>query len=252
MLICEARCGRGAVRRENQDNLAFDGRWRDTPDDWLFSASARAEAGLFAVCDGMGGEAFGAESSLLAAKTLAVVSPEEFSHRGARILTEINDRICHLMRVRKTRIGTTFAGLWLRVNQAGVLNLGDSRVYRLHCGKMEQLSRDHTQTQQLLDMGIVTPEQAAAHPGRHQLTQHLGIFPEELIIQPYDTGSFPVEIGDQFLLCSDGLTDMLSEPELYRVLSSDFQATEKADRMYQAAVERGGKDNITVILVQVV
>ena len=249
MLICEARCGRGAVRRENQDNLVFCGHWRDTPDDVRFIASDRAEEGLFAVCDGMGGEQFGAEASLLAAKALAGVSAEEFSRQSARLLQAVNRSVCALMEQRQARIGTTFAGLWACGGRAGAVNLGDSRIYRLRDGVFERLSRDHTHVQRLLDMGAITPQQAATHPGRHQLTQHLGIFPEELVIQPQDTGPFALLPGDRFLLCSDGLTDMLSEPEIAALLAQTDSLARAADCLYEGAMARGGRDNITVLLV---
>lgn len=250
MLICEVRCGRGAVRSENQDNLVFCGRWRNTPDDVLFSASACEEEGLFAVCDGMGGEQFGAEASLLAAQALAGVSAEEFSRRSTCLLQAVNRSICTLMEQRQTRIGTTFAGLWVFGGQAGTVNLGDSRVYRLRTGVLELLSRDHTHVQRLLDMGAITPQQAAVHPGRHRLTQHLGIFPEELVIQPQDTGPFALLPGDRFLLCSDGLTDMLSEPEIVGLIARTASLATAAEHLYENAMARGGRDNITVLLVE--
>ena len=250
MLICEARCGRGAVRRENQDNLIFCGRWRNTPDDVLFTASARAQEGLFAVCDGMGGEQFGAEASLLAARALAGVAAEEFARNSGRLLEQGNGALCALMEQRQARIGTTFAGLWVCGGRAGAVNLGDSRVYRLRAGTLERLSRDHTHVQRLLDMGALTPQQAAMHPGRHRLTQHLGIFPEELVIQPQDTGPFPLLPGDRFLLCSDGLTDMLGEPEIAALLAQSAGLAQAADGLYRGAMARGGRDNITVLLVE--
>lgn len=250
MLICEARCGRGAVRRENQDNLVFCGLWRNTPDDVLFTASAHKEEGLFAVCDGLGGEQFGAEASLLAAQMLAGVSAEEFSRQSTCLLQAINCSICALMEQRHARIGTTFAGLWVFGDEAGTVNLGDSRVYRLRTGVLERLSRDHTHVQRLLDMSAITPQQAAIHPGRHRLTQHLGIFPDELVIQPQGTGPFALLPGDRFLLCSDGLTDMLSEPEIATLLIQTVGLATAADRLYQNAMARGGRDNITVLLVE--
>ena len=250
MLICEAWCGRGAVRRENQDNLAFSGRWRDTPDDILFTASTIVEEGLFAVCDGMGGEQFGAEASLLAAKALAGISAREFSCKSEQLLKQINGDICCLMTQKQARIGTTFAGLWVCDGRAGAVNLGDSRIYRLRAGAFEHLSQDHTHVQRLLDMGALTPEQAAVHPGRHQLTQHLGIFPEELIIQPHNTGAFDLSPHDRFLLCSDGLTDMLAEREIAFLLKQPGSLAQAGNLLYNEALARGGRDNITVLLVE--
>lgn len=104
----------------------------------------------------------------------------------------------------------------------------------------------------MLDLKLITPEQAASHPDRHKLTQHLGIFPEEMIIEPYESDGFPLHRGDLFLLCSDGLTDMLTEAELAQILRGPLRVSEKADYLYKAAVQHGGKDNITVVLVQAI
>ena len=198
----------------------------------------------------MGGEEFGAEASLLAARALAGVPAEEFARSSGRLLEQVNGAICALMRQKQARIGTTFAGLWVCGGRAGAVNLGDSRVYRLRADGLERLSRDHTHVQRLLDMGAITPQQAAVHPGRHRLTQHLGIFPEELIIQPQDTGPFALLPGDRFLLCSDGLTDMLSEPEIAALMTQSASLAQAADGLYQGAMARGGRDNITLLLVE--
>ena len=99
-------------------------------------------------------------------------------------------------------------------------------------------------------MGLIDPQQAATHPDRHRLTQHLGIFPEEMMIQPHETGPFSVEEEDRFLLCSDGLTEMLAEGEIAAHLSETADLGRAADLLYEEALRRGGKDNITVLLVE--
>ena len=101
--------------------------------------------------------------------------------------------------------------------------------------------------QRLIALGIIEPAEAKTHPERHRLTQHLGIFLDELIIQPH-TVQLPVRPGDRFLLCSDGLTDMLEEEDLSALLRSQTAAPASA-ALYQLAMQRGGKDNISVLLV---
>ena len=252
-LICEGRCGRGVVRQSTQDNLFINGKWRtDLSFHEVVSFTDVAEQGIYAACDGMGGESFGEEASLIAAQSLVGVLPEAFFHSGPEYLTAMNRDICRLMRQRGARIGTTFVGLAVAEKQARVINIGDSRAYLLRGGQMKKLSRDHTQTQRLMDMGFITPEQAATHPDRHKLTQHLGIFPEEMIIEPYQSDMFALRRGDLFLLCSDGLTDMLTEQEIALMLCGNLRTAEKAERLYRGAVLRGGRDNITVVLIQVV
>lgn len=251
MLICEGVCGRGVLRQYNQDNLYLNGLWRrDVADTKTYYASQTVREGLFAVCDGMGGESYGEEASLMAVSALNGVTAEAFSRHGNEYLRAMNHDICRLMRDRQTRIGTTFAGLWISGGMAGISNIGDSRIYLLREKKLRKLSCDHTQTQRLLDMGLITPQQMDTHPDRHKLTQHLGIFPEEMVIEPYTLPPFKVEDLDLFLLCSDGLTDMLTEQEIARVLMERKPTKEKAAHLYEAASERGGRDNITVLLVQ--
>ena len=252
-LICEGRCGRGAVRQVNQDNLFLNGKWRkDLSAHEMIAFTDVSEEGIYAVCDGMGGESYGEEASLLAVETLRGAPPEDFFARGPVYLAEMNHAICKLMRQRGSRIGTTFVGLTVVGDRGRILNIGDSRAYLLRSGQLTKCSQDHTQTQQLMNMGLITAEQAATHPDRHKLTQHLGIFPEEMVIEPYVSDAMALRRGDLFLLCSDGLTDMLTEPELARILSGNARVSEKAEHLYKAAVQRGGKDNITVVLVQVI
>ena len=251
-LICEGRCGRGALRQTNQDNLFINGVWRkDINNHEAISFSRVAEGGIYAVCDGMGGERYGEEASLIAAQALAGVEPEDFFAAGTEHLSKMNQSICRLMRERCSRIGTTFVGLTVWQEQGRIINIGDSRAYLLRSGRLVKLSRDHTQAQRLLDLGLITPEQAATHPDRHKLTQHLGIFPEEMVIEPYLYDLPALYRMDLFLLCSDGLTDMLSDREIARILMENTRLKVKADILYQAAIRQGGKDNITVLLVQV-
>lgn len=157
------------------------------------------------------------------------------------------------MRQHGARIGTTFVGLSAVGDMGRILNIGDSRAYLLRAGRLTKLSRDHTQAQQMLDLKLITPEQAASHPDRHKTdAAPWGIFPEEMIIEPYESDGFPLHRGDLFLLCSDGLTDMLTEAELAQILRGPLRVSEKADYLYKAAVQHGGKDNITVVLVQAI
>lgn len=252
-LICEGRCGRGALRQTNQDNLFVNGAWReDISNHEVISFSDVSEEGIYAVCDGMGGESFGEEASLLAVRHLKAVSPQEFYERGPEYLLGMNQDLCHLMRQRHTRIGSTIVALTVSEERVRVINVGDSRAYLLRAGRLTRLSCDHTQTQRLVNMGLLTQEQVATHPDRHKLTQHLGIFPEEMIIEPYVYSLTFLCRGDLFLLCSDGLTDMLSDNDIVRTIQQNTRLKNRTDCLYHAAMQRGGKDNITVLMIQVI
>lgn len=250
--LCEGKSGAGLIREMNQDNLYANGCMRVNPRDAaLFSCSDISSQGLYAVCDGMGGEQLGEEASLIGVRRLSGTNPQGFPEMADEILRSANAEICRLMREHgNVRIGTTFAALSVADGRAHAVNIGDSRCYLYRAGKLEQLSRDHTQTQRLIDMGLLSKTEARRHPDRHKLTQHLGIFPEEMIIEPYLSGAIEVLANDLFLLCSDGLTDMLTDEEILLELNADGDVGRKAEGLYELAMGHGGKDNITVILVQ--
>lgn len=249
-VVCEGRCGCGRVRQDNQDNIFVGGEYRrDIQSREVFSVSFTGTEGIFAVCDGMGGERYGEEASFKAAAALEGVPVKRFFDRPEEYLLGMNEDICRLMRQRGAYIGTTFAGIAVRKGQCRIVNIGDSRIYLLRDGQLQKRSRDHTRVQQMVEMGILTAQEAAAHRDRHKLTQHLGIFPEEMVIEPH-ISQMAAQGGDLFLLCSDGLTDMLTDEEI-RCLLQDGTLAEKADRLYETAMDRGGKDNISVVLTQI-
>ena len=114
-------------------------------------------------------------------------------------------------------------------------------------GKLEQLSVDHTIVQQMVDSGALTKEEAKNHRKRHILSQNIGLFPDELIIEPYFTEPIVLKSGDIFLLCSDGLTDMVSDDAIRTILANN----EDAEGLVAAALEKGGRDNVTVVVIKV-
>ena len=131
---------------------------------------------------------------------------------------------------------------------ADLYNVGDSRIYLLRNGVLTQLSKDHTIVQQKLDLGAIAAEQAASDSGRHKLTQHLGIFESEMLIEAHHIQK-QVQPDDVFLLCSDGLTDMVSDKAICQILIIAKSCDEAAEKLLEAALENGGKDNVSVIVV---
>lgn len=249
---CQGRSGAGVLRTSNQDNLYINGQILAADvDSEVVSLSDTAAQGIYAVCDGMGGEHFGEEASLIGVRGLDKLTPDNFSNNICSYLLSVNAELCDLMCKRDNlRIGTTFVALCVTEDAGCMVNIGDSRCYHFRSGRFVQLSRDHTQVQRLINMGFISRNDAAKHPDRHKLTQHLGIFPEEMIIEPYLSEKISVQNGDVFLLCSDGLTEMVSEDEIQMILSTQISLKDKADKLYELAMRHGGKDNITVILVE--
>lgn len=242
----------GRIRENNEDNYFVCGKYKK---DVLLNrlGTEHTEACneyLYAVCDGMGGEEFGERASLIAVETLN----EYWQNKCFNIndyVKKTNDTICdEIENNNGTRMGTTLAVLYIKNNIAHAYNIGDSRIYLFRKNKLEQISKDHTQTERLVRMNIITPEEAKTHPERHKLTQHLGIYPEEMLIEPFES-EISVNVGDVFLLCSDGITDVLCDEEIGEILGNDNSAKECLKLLILKAIKKGGTDNITAVIVKV-
>lgn len=210
---------------------------------------------VFAVADGMGGHEAGEVASGICVRTLG--QHPLFSGRPEAI--EASDMYEVLMQadarireITESRAGTTVTGVVL-VEETNrpywlVFNVGDSRTYRLSHGGLEQISVDHSEVQELVDMGRITASEARVHPRRHVVTQALGTGP---LAEP-DFWLIPVEEGDRMLVCSDGLTGEVDDRKLLHLLSTVTDAQDAADALMQAALRAGGRDNVTVIVVDAV
>ena len=223
-----AVCATGRVRTENQDRIYLNGTI--CSGGYAQTDGTGRKQGLFAVADGMGGQAQGAQAAQAA---LEALPPKKCWSPGAvlQAYDAGNRAICDQIGKIGKRSGATLTTLLLADGEAYAANIGDSRCYLYRDGCLSRLSEDHTAVQRLIALGIIEPAEAKTHPERHRLTQHLGIFPDELIIQPH-TVQLPVRPGDRFLLCSDGLTDMLEEEDLSALLRSQTAAPACAAALY--------------------
>jgi PPM family protein phosphatase len=232
----------GMQRQENQDSMGhFEGPL----------------GRLFVVCDGMGGHAGGQIASSMAVETIGQVylslptntSPEDALRRSIEAANNaIHQRSLgdpHL----KT-MGTTCVAMLLPPNSdlAYVAHVGDSRIYRITDGQIERLTRDHTAVQHLIDQGLLTEEQAANHPRSHVINRSLGV----LDAVEVEVGRDPLLMrnGDRLLLCTDGLTTMLDDLDIYRFVAQHPLA-EAVGELIEITNARGGYDNVTVQLIQV-
>ena len=247
----------GNIREKNEDSFFLDGITLDPSVKGTVIASNKSTNGLFAVCDGMGGEVSGEVASMIAVSTLgkfyqkAREGKVSFTSMIDSYTEEANARICdEMLKNGGQRMGTTYVMLLIEDNTAYIYNIGDSRAYLLRDRKLTQLSHDHTQIRQLLKMNILTPEEAKTHPERNRLTQHLGIFPEEMIIEPYVVAPIAIMSGDTFLLCSDGLTDMLTDNEIEGIMNKLTDPKEMTEKLAEESLLQGGKDNVTVLVAK--
>ena len=219
------------------------GRQRSTNEDSLVCSPP-----LFAVADGMGGAKAGEVASRLAADVLEEGLPaiEPVEAQLAQMVHEANRRIFELSTDDESRRGMGTTLTTAKLHEAGVslAHVGDSRAYRMRGEELEQLTNDHSLVAELERSGQITAEAAEHHPQRSIITRVVGVEPDVEV----DTYTVPAREGDVFLLCSDGLTGMISDDELASILRGAGSLQEAADTLVRAANQSGGKDNITVVL----
>lgn len=242
-------CNKGKIRKNNEDNFYFDGKCLEVQNEGLrhsVEVEERLKNGwCVAVFDGMGGENYGEYASFAAARELQQMErklAEYFIPEKKylnRMAMQLNEAVVHAARELKTeRMGSTMAALYFMSGSVYVCNLGDSRAYRLRDGEFLQLSQDHVEAR---------PQNERK---KAPLTQHLGIDPEYMLIEPY-IAKGDIKKGDQYLLCSDGLTDMLTNFEISDIMLQSDEAASCVDRLIEAALEHGGRDNITAIVCRI-
>ncbi len=212
------------------------------------------EPPLFAVADGMGGARAGEVAAGLAAAALEEAGSETRGAEGvAALIVEANKRIWErsLNDPRTTGMGTTVTAALVDAASGAVAigHVGDSRAYLLREGTLEQLTTDHSLVAELVESGVLTPEEAERHPQRSAITRALGTEPTVEV----DAFTMQAEPGDLFLVCSDGLSAMLSDEAVSSAIeTADRDPERAADALVAAANARGGEDNITVVLFEIV
>lgn len=228
---------------------------RSGNEDSLF-ADATPYRGVFVVADGMGGHAAGEIASEMAVRIvvrdaakvrdIAVPEGEETLKEALRAANRaIFERT--LAEIDKQGMGTTTSVLMLSGARYLIGQVGDSRVYRVRNGVLQQLTKDHSYVQEQVDAGFITPEQARYHPYSNVITRCVGAGKD---VEP-DTYAGEVHASDLFLVASDGLTGMVDDTRLQQLLSSGISPGRLVDALINEANGRGGLDNITAVVVQV-
>jgi PPM family protein phosphatase len=240
----------GRTRAHNEDSIAINEALQ-----------------LVALADGMGGYQAGEVASQIAIdvltneitesklteKDIARIDPETGTSVAMRRLRsaieKANNRICSVSREREELdgMGTTIVAACFYDSRVGIAHVGDSRCYRFRDAKLEQLTRDHSLVQEQLEKGLISADEASASPQKNLITRALGI---DALAQA-DTQEFRTRTGDVYLLCSDGLSDMVEQDRLQKELERSDNLETTVKRLVDAANEAGGRDNISVILVRV-
>ncbi len=241
-----ARSEMGKVRENNEDK--FDFYEPDEPE------RLAARGSVYMVCDGMGGHEAGQIASELACKLFLYHyyhsdgTPQQAAERAVLQAHTYIQRMGQAIPSRKD-MGTTLTALIIRQDEGMLVHVGDSRCYRLREGELQPLTRDHSLVQEWVSQGLLPPEAARYHPYSSVITQAIGVEGERGGLKP-DIETFPLQVGDLFLLCSDGLTDMLDDSEIAEILRT-CPPTQAAWTLIDRALAEGGRDNITVVLVQI-
>jgi protein phosphatase len=227
-------------------HLTHVGLRRELNEDSYYGDS---ELGLWLVADGMGGHEYGEVASALARET--IVREIRDGTPLTQAIRIADEEIIRTSRQRRDALpmGTTVVATGIIGNRFEVAWVGDSRVYLWRNGQLVQLSKDHSYVQELIASGTITQEQARSHPHRNVVTQALGVTdPRNLNVATLSGEVFP---GMQLLLCSDGLTEEVDDSEIARVLGQqDCSAQECVDTLVAAALDGGGSDNITAVLIR--
>lgn len=242
-IVASLSTDNGCVRQNNEDCLQF--LTKDT--DPLNV--------LAIIADGMGGHVAGEKASYEAVQRIqSYYFAKHYFKSSISILKEAlkqaNASIYQLAKHDSTLLGmgTTATVLAIVKGYAYYAHVGDTRLYLLRDDQMLQLTQDHTLVGQLLEDGLITPEQAHTHPDRHVITRALGTQPS--VIVDVINKPLPIRIGDVFMLCSDGLYDLVDDIIIARIISS-FAPNEASHRLIELARSAGGFDNISVIILAV-
>ncbi|MEQ3031974.1 Stp1/IreP family PP2C-type Ser/Thr phosphatase [Eggerthella lenta] len=205
---------------------------------------------LFAVADGMGGHAAGEVASEIAVRVLSELAPEHPDVEAlGRAIEEANRAVIQAAREGRGRqgMGTTMTAAMLEGERLVIAQVGDSRAYLLHQGKLQQLTRDHSLMADMIEAGQLTPEEARTHPQRSVITRALG---SDAHLHP-DIYEINVETGDRLLICSDGLSGMIFDDQIENTLRRVQDPQRCASQLVNEAIAAGGHDNVTVIVADV-
>jgi protein phosphatase len=231
----------GRIRAGNEDNLYAD---------------ADPERGLFIVADGMGGHAAGEVASEMAVQIVAREMARFRDLGGTEALTGMAEALKAangaiyertIVEADKQGMGTTASSLMMGGGRWIIGHIGDSRVYLLRDNVFRQVTKDHSYVQEQVDAGFLTPEQARYHPYSNVITRCVGA---NASVEA-DVLNGEIQNGDLWLLCSDGLTGMVEDPQLRKIMETRQTPGRMVDAMITEANRRGGLDNITAIVVQV-
>jgi len=249
---------RGNVRANNEDNFYIASEYvspekMSEPNKMAKTLVDHDTPVITAICDGIGGGSDGEYASLKVVSSLRnAMEGLDMLHDCDRVTEKLRGISCKIEEYsakNKLRlVGTTIVMASFMGSRLRTCNVGDSRAYLLRNHKLSQLSMDHSETQRMLNMGILTREEAGAYSRKHVITQYIGMPSDEMVIAPYYSEIVLLKEDDRILLCSDGLSDMVEEETISLLVSKTATPERAAEALVAAALQRGGHDNVTVVV----
>lgn len=232
---CSADTNVGMVRKINEDSIMMN-----------------TDVGLWAVADGMGGYEAGDVASNMIVASLSEIKKHDYLYTFVDDvedkLIDANNRILEYSEIMHDgrMLGSTIISLLIQ-GQVGVcVWAGDSRLYQIRNNIFQQISRDHSHVQELIDQGLLTPEEAEQHPEGNVITRAIGTGSDLYI----DISAFKIQIGDKYLLCSDGLYNAVSEYEITQCINNNEDMNTAVAELIQLALDNGAPDNVSIIIVE--
>lgn len=238
----------GCVREHNEDGFLIQNVHRNQGELYVLDVE---ESWIAAVADGMGGQEAGEVASYLALQNIAKLNVPVTEEEIRKQIVDINDEIRsygenYLM---TKGLGTTLTGLICNNHEMTLFHIGDSRVYRFRAGFLKQKSQDHSLVEEMFQNGNIAREEKRTHPDRHILLRSLGSGNPRGEASVKQIKSL-LDLEDTYLICSDGLSDCLSEDDIEGVLNKNSSLETAAHTLVERAKEAGGEDNITVVLIR--
>ena len=245
-------CDKGTIRKNNEDAFFFNGKYMsaDKMDEGdTLTANVPAEGTLWAVCDGMGGEENGEVASYNVVSEMAKLQKKLQNRDFATILQSWVHEMNTCVYEKAAGGGSTLAMAYCDGETLQIAHIGDSRVYRLHRGRLEQMTRDHSKVELMLSAGMITREEARKHPQKNVITRYLGMN-DEFVCEATIGPKLQIARGDRYLICSDGVTDMLEDHSILELLSADQDALKCAVLIKEAVFAAGARDNLTILILE--
>lgn len=242
---------RGNAKTNNEDNFYLNGVIKEENINVLLKKGKCRDTAIFAVSDGIGGEAAGEKAAFLSMSYLKNMALNGSVRLTDEYANHVNVWLCSQQQNYKiSNMGCTLVAVKLYGNKMDFLNLGDSRLYLLHENRLHKLSEDHTEYTYLKEFHMLPKNAAALERSKHTLTQHLGVDSKEMLLCP-QTGRIEIWAKDKLLLCSDGISDMLEEKEILSILKNHASPEKVCILLVDRAMKCGKTDNLTAIVVSI-